>query len=70
MDLVAGDIPVEPVADRAARLRALLADMSATGLTGGHVMDLLGDSEAVVAAAEEMGDLPLRLRFAPWSYPG
>ena len=51
-------------------LRALLDDMAAAGLTGGHVMDLLGDSEAVVAAAEDLGELPLRLRFAPWCVPG
>jgi predicted amidohydrolase YtcJ len=33
-------------------------------------MDLLGDSRAVVAAAEDAQDLPLRLRFAPWCVPG
>jgi len=70
MDLVAAHVPREPVALRAARLRAILGEMAATGLTGGHVMDLLGDSAAVVAAAEDLGDLPLRLRFAPWCDPG
>ena len=70
MDLVAEHVPREPVAVRAARLRVLLGDMAATGLTGGHVMDLLGDSAEVVAAAEELGELPLRLRFAPWCDPG
>ena len=70
MDLVAAHVPREPVAVRAARLRALLGEMAATGLTGGHVMDLLGDSAEVVAAAEELGELPLRLRFAPWCDPG
>ncbi|MEU5260923.1 amidohydrolase [Amycolatopsis sp. NPDC021455] len=70
MELVAGHVPREPVAARAARLRALLGEMAATGLTGGHVMDLLGDSAEVVAAAEDLGDLPLRLRFAPWCEPG
>ncbi|HEX6356417.1 amidohydrolase [Actinophytocola sp.] len=70
MDLVFDHVPLDPVAVRAARLRALLAEMAATGLTGGHVMDLLGDSEAVVTTAEELGDLPLRLRFAPWCVPG
>ncbi|RSM47326.1 amidohydrolase [Amycolatopsis balhimycina DSM 5908] len=70
MDLVTAHVPRQPVADRAARLRALLGEMAATGLTGGHVMDLLGDSAEVVAAAEDLGDLPLRLRFAPWCEPG
>jgi predicted amidohydrolase YtcJ len=70
MGLVDEHVPREPVAARAARLRALLGEMAATGLTGGHVMDLLGDSAEVVGAAEELGDLPLRLRFAPWCEPG
>ncbi|MGY1691443.1 amidohydrolase [Geodermatophilus sp. SYSU D01105] len=70
MELVLAHVPLDPVPVRAAQLRALLADMAATGLTGGHVMDLLGDSRAVVAAAEDAGDLPLRLRFAPWCLPG
>ena len=70
IELVAEHVPREPVAARAARLRALLGEMAATGLTGGHVMDLLGDSADVVAAAEDLGDLPLRLRFAPWCEPG
>jgi predicted amidohydrolase YtcJ len=70
MDLVADHAPQDPVAVRAAQLRALLADMAATGLTGAHVMDMLGDSRAVVAAAEDAGELPLRLRFAPWCLPG
>ncbi len=70
MELVLEHTPKEPVADRAARLHVLLAEMAATGLTGGHVMDLLGDSEEVLAEAERLGDLPLRLRFAPWCDPG
>jgi predicted amidohydrolase YtcJ len=70
MDVVLGHVPLDPVPARAAQLRRLLADMAAAGLTGGHVMDLLGDSAAVVAAAEDAGDLPLRLRFAPWCVPG
>jgi hypothetical protein len=70
MDLVTACIPLDPVPVRAAQLRELLAGMAATGLTGGHVMDLLGDSRAVVTAAEELGDLPLWLRFAPWCLPG
>lgn len=70
VQLVEDRIPVEPVSVRAAQLRVLLAEMAATGLTGGHVMDLLGDSAAVLAAAEDEGDLALRLRCAPWCLPG
>ncbi|MFW3168902.1 amidohydrolase [Geodermatophilus sp. CPCC 206100] len=70
MDLVTAHVPLDPVPVRAAQLRELLNAMSAAGLTGGHVMDLLGDSRQVVAAAEGDGELPLRLRFAPWCLPG
>ena len=70
MELVLEHVPLDPVPARAAQLRTLLADMAATGLTGGHVMDMLGDSAAVITAAEDGGDLPLRLRFAPWCLPG
>ena len=65
MDLVQDHVPLDPLPVRARQLHELLAAMAATGLTGGHVMDLLGDSRAVVAAAEDAQDLPLRLRFAP-----
>ncbi|MEO6089698.1 MAG: amidohydrolase [Umezawaea sp.] len=70
MELVFDHVPREPVAVRAVKLQALLDEMAATGLTGGHVMDLLGDSPEVIAAAEDLRDLPLRLRFAPWCDPG
>lgn len=70
VDLVAQHIPAQSAAVRGARLRALLAEMAATGLTGAHVMDSNGDSEAVLRAAEELGELPLRLRVAPWCEPG
>ena len=70
MDLVQDHVPLDPVPVRAVQLRDLLQDMASTGLTGGHVMDLLGDSQAVVSAAEDLGELPLRLRFAPWCVPG
>ncbi len=70
MDLVQDHVPLDPVPVRARQLLDLLAAMAATGLTGGHVMDLLGDSRAVVAAAEDAQELPLRLRFAPWCLPG
>lgn len=70
IELVARVAPVASTADRAAELTDLLRGMAAAGLTGGHAMDFGGDSEAVLRAAEEAGDLPLRLRFAPWCMPG
>ncbi|MGW4721407.1 amidohydrolase [Streptomyces sp. NPDC004291] len=71
MDLVAPVMPVMPYADRRDRLVALLTGMAATGLTSAHVMDLGGhDVPGLLAAIEEDGDLPLRLRLAPWCMPG
>ena len=70
IELVAAVAPVAPVADRAAELAELLRGMAATGLTGGHVMDFIGDSADVLAAAEAAADRLLRLRFAPWCMPG
>jgi predicted amidohydrolase YtcJ len=70
IDLVQTVVPLATVAARRDALLALLSGMAATGLTGAHVMDMLGDTAAVVAAAEEVAELPLRLRFSPWCPPG
>ena len=45
MRLVRSVIPAEPFAARRDRLAALLRDMAAAGLTGGHVMDLDDDAQ-------------------------
>ncbi|MEV5580295.1 amidohydrolase [Streptomyces parvus] len=52
------------------RLAAALRSMAAAGLTGGHAMDANGDSLALYAELDAAGDLPLRLRVAPWCRPG
>ncbi|MFF8832788.1 amidohydrolase [Streptomyces sp. NPDC015131] len=71
MDLVSSVLPGPPYEERRDRLVALLSAMAATGLTGAHVMDLGGgDVPALLAAVEETGHLPLRLRLAPWCMPG
>jgi predicted amidohydrolase YtcJ len=44
--------------------------MAATGLTGGHVMDLADADVELYRDLDEAGDLPLRLRIAPWCRPG
>ncbi|WP_432022063.1 amidohydrolase [Streptomyces parvus] len=51
------------------RLAAALRSMAAAGLTGGHAMDANGDSLALYAELDAAGDLPLRLRVAPWCRP-
>ncbi|MGZ9934433.1 amidohydrolase [Streptomyces sp. NC-S4] len=56
--------------ERRDRLAAALRRMAAAGLTGGHAMDANGDSLAFYAELDEAGDLPLRLRVAPWCQPG
>ena len=70
VDLVSAHLPAEPPAQRRARLRALLEQMAAGGLTAANAMDFEGDSHELVRALEEDGELPLRLRFAPFVVPG
>ncbi len=52
------------------RLRALLDDMAAQGLVGAHVMDGDAASLGLLDRLEDDGDLPLRLRVAPFCTPG
>ncbi|MFD8273040.1 amidohydrolase [Streptomyces flaveolus] len=71
MSLMDPVLPRESAAVRRERLIALLRDMAATGLTGAHVMDLQEpDVLGLLADIEENGELPLRLRIAPWCMPG
>ncbi|MDT9688954.1 amidohydrolase [Streptomyces sp. P9(2023)] len=69
-ELVERAAPQPTHAERRDRLAAALRAMAATGLTGGHAMDANGDSLALYAELEAVGDLPLRLRVAPWCQPG
>ncbi|MFJ9432355.1 amidohydrolase [Streptomyces sp. NPDC101490] len=52
------------------RLAAALRSMAAAGLTGGHAMDANGESLALYGQLDAAGELPLRLRVAPWCQPG
>ncbi|MDR6987389.1 putative amidohydrolase YtcJ [Paenarthrobacter nitroguajacolicus] len=70
MELVQRHIPQEPFSERKARLADLLRDFARSGLTGGHVMDHSEESSALFQALEADGELPLRLRSAPWCMPG
>ncbi|MEV0259426.1 amidohydrolase [Streptomyces sp. NPDC050732] len=70
MDLVQAVLPRPSYAERRTRLVELLSAMAATGLTGAHVMDLGDDVPKLLASVEEDGELPLRLRLAPWCMPG
>jgi predicted amidohydrolase YtcJ len=53
--------------DRAAEA---LRGMAAAGLTGGHMMEGEPAHLDLLAELEAAGDLPLRLRVAPWCRPG
>ncbi|MBT2445210.1 amidohydrolase [Streptomyces sp. ISL-36] len=69
-ELVEHAAPQPSHAERRARLAAALRGMAAAGLTGGHAMDANGESLALYAELDEAGELPLRLRVAPWCQPG
>ncbi|MFG2640165.1 amidohydrolase [Streptomyces sp. NPDC048370] len=69
-ELVERAAPRPTHAERRDRLATALRAMAAAGLTGGHAMDANGDSLALYAELEAAGDLPLRLRVAPWCRPG
>lgn len=70
MSPVEGVMPVESTQARRARLRAILQSMADVGITSGNAMDFAADGGELVAALEDDGDLPIRLRFAPWCVPG
>lgn len=70
MELVQRHMPQESFAERKARLAGLLRDFARSGLTGGHIMDHSEESTALLQALEADGELPLRLRTAPWCMPG
>ncbi|MHB6907249.1 amidohydrolase [Streptomyces sp. DB-54] len=69
-ELVERAAPQPTCEERRARLAAALRAMAAAGLTGGHAMDANGDSLAFYEELDAAGDLPLRLRVAPWCQPG
>lgn len=70
IELVQRHIPKESFEERKTRLGNLLRDFARSGLTGGHVMDHDEQSAALFQALEADGELPLRLRSAPWCMPG
>ncbi|MGN9790567.1 amidohydrolase [Streptomyces sp. OZ13] len=69
-ELVERTAPQPTRAERRDRLAAALRAMAASGLTGGHAMDANGDSLELYAELDAAGELPVRLRVAPWCQPG
>jgi predicted amidohydrolase YtcJ len=70
MELVQRHIPQESFTRRKSRLAELLRDFARSGLTGGHIMDHSEESTKLFQGLEADGELPLRLRSAPWCMPG
>ncbi|RFU86081.1 amidohydrolase [Streptomyces triticagri] len=70
VELVASAAPQPTYEEQRGRVAEVLRAMAATGLTGGHVMDAFGHSLSFLADLEAAGELPLRLRVAPWCQPG
>lgn len=68
--LVQHHVPKESFEERKTRLGNLLRGFARAGLTSGHVMDHSDESSALFQALEADGELPLRLRTAPWCMPG
>ncbi|MFE6887925.1 amidohydrolase [Streptomyces sp. NPDC057694] len=69
-ELVERAAPQPTRAERRDRLAAALRAMAAAGLTGGHAMDANGDSLDLYRELDDAGELPVRLRVAPWCQPG
>ncbi|MFB0836047.1 amidohydrolase [Arthrobacter halodurans] len=70
VNLVFDHVPRAAPADRRARLARIFRDMAATGLVGAHVMDFEEDSGELLASLDGDGALALRLRCAPFCFPG
>ncbi|MFB7516720.1 amidohydrolase [Streptomyces sp. NPDC056144] len=69
-ELVERIAPKPTPEERREGLAAALRGMAAAGLTGGHAMDANGESLALYEELDAAGELPLRLRVAPWCQPG
>ncbi|QHC75109.1 amidohydrolase [Rathayibacter sp. VKM Ac-2805] len=70
MDLVLSHAPEESLDVMAVRLRELLSDMAASGIVTTYVMDYHRSTPPLMEMLEGEGDLPVRLKFSPFVYPG
>ncbi|MEB4613409.1 amidohydrolase, partial [Leucobacter sp. M11] len=67
MGLLRAHLPVLSFEDKVEGLLAVLTDMAANGLTGIEMLDNEDpDSIALFQELERRGELPLRVRIAPW----
>ncbi len=70
MALATETIPPPPLAERVDAMYAVLAGMADAGLTGGQVLDYAPGMFEVLEAAEQRGELPIRLFISPWVQAG
>ncbi|MFS0732203.1 amidohydrolase [Microbacterium sp. 1P10UB] len=70
MDLVLSYAPDESLEVMAARLRNVLDGMAAAGITTTYVMDYHRFTAPLMEILEQDDDLPVRLKFSPFVYPG
>lgn len=68
-ELIEAVAPHLTVEELSALTATKLREMAANGLTGGHVMDACGKTLPVLTRLDELDELPLRFRVAPWYQP-
>ncbi len=70
MDLVLAHAPDDSLEAMAERLRGVLEGMASAGIVTTYVMDYHRFTQPLMDALERDGDLPVRLKFSPFVYPG
>lgn len=70
MNLVNQVMPAIPFQTRLELFLQVLDAMADEGITGGQILDRTDGMLDLVRAAEERGELPIRLTFSPWIMPG
>lgn len=70
MDLVKQVMPPISMQTRLELFLNVLENMADEGLTGGQILDRTDGMLELVRAAEQRGDLPIRLTISPWIMPG
>ncbi len=67
MALVESVLPPLSIDDKVEAVYRLFTNMAASGLTGGEMLDLADpDSIEIFRRLEARGDLPIKIRIAPW----
>jgi predicted amidohydrolase YtcJ len=69
MAVIEEHLPSDTAEAHRGRLLAILQAMADAGITAGNAMDFGHHSGDLVASLEASGELPIRLRFAPWCMP-